>query len=335
MTKRVLTFFRKHLRGQPVEVSADPIPATAQGPFKPAANAPSRSASQPGAGRQPAPRIFPKGEWVDPNHDAPNGTKYQTFQSKVLGREVSYLIYLPPAYEQSARRYPVIYWLHGMGGNQRAGAMMFVPQVEAAVQEGALPPTIVVLVNGMVTSFYCDAAGGGMPVESVIVKDLIPHVNQTYRTIARREGRAIEGYSMGGYGAGHLGLKYPRVVRNRRSWTPGPCSIPRRREPRRRPDAGRLRQRQNARRWPNTPIRLAPQNADKLRGKTHIRIGCGSLDDLLPRNQALHEVLAQLQIDHQYEVVPDVAHDSGLYYKKLGAKGFEIHRTAFEGLDKK
>jgi hypothetical protein len=43
-----------------------------------------------------------------------------------------------------------------MGGNQRGGAMPFVPHVAAAIKEGALPPVIVVLVNGMVNGFYCD-----------------------------------------------------------------------------------------------------------------------------------------------------------------------------------
>ena len=262
-----------------------------------------------------------------------NGTKYATFQSKVLAREVSYLVYLPPGYEQGTQRYPVIYWLHGMGGNQRAGAMTFVPQVEAAIKQGSLPPAIVVLVNGMVTSFYCDSAGGDRPVESVIIKDLIPHVDQTYRTVAKREGRVIEGYSMGGYGAGHLGLKYPELF--------GTVVV----------DAGALLDPEAAgnpaggpmqgvfgndseRRVAEHPNTLARKNADKLRGKTRIRIGCGSLDGLLPRNQALHEVLTELQIAHDYEVVPDVAHESGRYYQKLGAKGFEIHRKAFETLGK-
>jgi enterochelin esterase-like enzyme len=44
---------------------------------------------------------MPKAEWLDPDRGAPNGTQYKTFQSKVLGREVSYLVYLPPGYGQT------------------------------------------------------------------------------------------------------------------------------------------------------------------------------------------------------------------------------------------
>jgi endo-1,4-beta-xylanase len=286
------------------------------------------------AGPGPKPmnrRPMPKAEWAEPDHGAPNGTQYKTFPSKVLGRDVSYLIRLPPGYEQEQNRYPVIYWLHGMGGNQRGGAMMFVPHVATAIKEGALPPVIVVLVNGMVNGFYCDSVDGQRPLESVIIKDLIPHIDQMYRTLARREGRVIEGYSMGGYGAGHLGFKYPELF--------GTVVI----------DAGALLDphlsnipadgptfgvfgRDTERRVAEHPMTLARQNADKLRGQTHIRIGCGSLDNLLPRNKALHDLLTELKIEHDYEIVPDVAHNSQLYYQKLGTKQFEFHRKSLTAL---
>jgi enterochelin esterase-like enzyme len=284
----------------------------------------------PDARRPMNKRPMPKAESLDPDHSAPNGTQYKTFQSKTLGREVSYLVWLPPGYEQEKKHYPVIYWLHGTGGNQRAaGATMFVPQVEAAIKEGVLPPVLVVSVNGMVNSFYCDSSDGQCPMESVIIKDLIPHVGATYRTIGRREGRVSEGYSMGGCGAGHLGFKYPEIF--------GTVVI----------NAGALIDPDlsngpmfgvfgddNARRVAEHPITLARKNADKLRDRTHIRIGCGSRDGLLPRNKELHELLTQLGIKHEYEVVPDVAHEPPLYFRKLGTKVFAFHRKSLEALDK-
>lgn len=275
-------------------------------------------------------REMPKGQWLDPDRTAPNGTQYKTFTSKILGgREVSYLIYLPPGYEQGQKRYPVIYWLHGMGSNQRGGATMFVPHVEAAVREGVLPPTIVVLVNGMVKAFYCNSSDGQCPIEDVIIKDLVPHVDATFRTVAQREGRVIEGYSMGGYGAGHLGLKYPElfgtvVINAGAMMDPNMSNAPKDG-----PMFGVFGD-DRARRVAEHPRELARANADKLRGRTRIRIGCGSLDNLLPRNQDLHEVLDQLHIEHQYEVVPDVAHESARYYQKLGTKVFEFHRKSLD-----
>ena len=307
-----------------VVIGAEPSKTTASAPSAPV---------YPEAPRAMARRPMPKAEWLDPDRGAPNGTQYKTFQSKVLGREVSYLVYLPPGYEQGRQRYPVIYWLHGMGGNQRGGAIMFVPHVQAAIKEGVLPPAIVVLVNGMVKSFYCDSSDGQCPMESVIIKDLIPHVDEAYRTIARREGRVIEGYSMGGSGAGHLGFKYPElfgtvVINAGALIDPSLASIPKDG-----PLFGVFGA-DNARRVAEYPRELARKNADKLRAKTNIRIGCGSLDSLLPRNQDLHELLTQLDIKHEYEVVPGVAHNSGLYYRKLGTKVFEFHRGCLEAQDK-
>jgi endo-1,4-beta-xylanase len=271
---------------------------------------------------------MPKAEWLEPDHSAPNGTQYKTFQSKTLNREVSYLVWLPPGYAQSTNRYPVIYWLHGSSGHQFGGATIFLPHVPEAIKEGALPPVIVVSVNGMVKSFYCDSSDGQCPMESVIIKDLIPHVDATYRTIAKREGRVIEGYSMGGYGAGHLGFKYPEmfgtVVINAGALVdPNLADFP---------PIFVVFGNDNARRVAEHPRELARKNADKLRDNTHIRIGCGSRDGLLSRNQDLHELLTQLGIKHDYEIVPDVAHESDLYYQKLGTKVFEFHRNGFAAL---
>ncbi|MCX6902412.1 MAG: alpha/beta hydrolase-fold protein, partial [Verrucomicrobia bacterium] len=295
----------------------------------PASSAPARANVGQPVDRRP----LPKGAWLDPDHSAPNGTQYQTFPSKVLGREASYLVWLPPGYEQQKKRYPVVYWLHGMGGNQRAGATIFVPQVAAAIKDGVLPPAIVVLVNGMVKSFYCDASDGQCPMESVIIKDLVPHVDETYRTLARREGRVIEGYSMGGSGAGHLGFKYPElfgtvVINAGALLDPSLMNIPK--------DGPMFAVfgTDNERRLAEHPRTLARRNADKLRGKTRIRIGCGSLDNLLPRNQDLHEQLTQLGIQHEFTIVPDVAHNSLLFYRKLGTNTFEFHRKSLEAQDK-
>jgi endo-1,4-beta-xylanase len=80
------------------------------------------------------------------------------------------------------------------------------------------------------------------------------------------------------------------------------------------------------------PSQLVTKNADKIRARTNIRIGVGKDDGLLSRNRDLHELLDRLKIEHQYEVVPDVAHNGVEYYKKLSAKGLELHRKAFEAL---
>jgi enterochelin esterase-like enzyme len=278
-------------------------------------------------------KTYPEPHWVDPNDSDASSAKFRKFASKTIGEEVSYHIYLPPQYEeQPSRRFPVIYWLHGLGGNQRGGTFTFGVRADEAIREGAMPVAIIVFVNGMVSSFYCDWVNSKRPAESVIIKDLVPHIDTTYRTIAKREGRLIEGYSMGGYGAGHLGFKYPELF--------GAVVI----------DAGALIGEmaingpnlapifegawggEKDRFWAEHPTTLATKNADLIRGKQRIRIGCGGDDNLLARNRELHELLTKLNIEHRYEVVEGVAHNAGEYYRKLGNKDFELHRQAFEAL---
>ena len=149
--------------------------------------------------------------WADPNKAEPAGTKYQTFHSQTIGGEVSYLVYLPPDYETHKDvRYPVVYWLHGGGGSQRTGDN-FIERLDAAIRAGKAPPMIAVLVNGVGGSLFCNSIDGKKPVETVIIRDLIPHVDKTYRTYGTPEKRAIEGFSMGGFGTIHLGFKYPEL----------------------------------------------------------------------------------------------------------------------------
>ena len=140
---------------------------------------------------------------------SPPLTLYRTFHSRTIDGEVGYLVYLPPDYRADHdRRYPVVYWLHGLGCGPAVGEV-FVWRLDQAIKAGRAAAMIAILVNGLPASMYCDSADGRDPVESVIIADLIPHVDATYRTIARREGRAIAGHSMGGFGSLRLAFKSP------------------------------------------------------------------------------------------------------------------------------
>src|SRR6476660_9815239 len=120
------------------------------------------------------------GPWVDPSRDEPAGTHYKTLRSATIGGDVSYLVWLPPDYNTApGRRYPVIYWLHGGGGNQRSGSF-FVDLYAGAVRRLLAPAAIIVLPNGLRESNWVDSKDGKSPVETVIIKDLVPHIDQTY-----------------------------------------------------------------------------------------------------------------------------------------------------------
>jgi putative tributyrin esterase len=136
----------------------------------------------------------------------PLPVKTVEFQSESVGRKMKYNIVLPAKYEQSTDRYPVLYLLHGYSGNYTNWSRMGVPDYARAYD------LIVVMPDGG-NSWYVNWAkseeGQKNNWEDAIIKDLIGHVDATYRTIAKREGRALNGLSMGGYGGLLLGLKHP------------------------------------------------------------------------------------------------------------------------------
>jgi endo-1,4-beta-xylanase len=271
--------------------------------------------------------------WVDPDRTAPAGTSYRTCESRTIGAQVSYLIYLPPDYETAkGARYPVLYYLHGLFATAAHSAREFVPHLDAAIRAQRMPAAIAVMVNGIRDSRYVDSFDGQRPVETVIIKDLIRHVDETYRTVATREGRAIEGFSMGGFGAARLGFKFPELF--------GVVSI----------FAGALLDEESVgtTMFPElysknfgsnrdyfiaqSPWTLAERNAKKIAGKTDVRIVVGANDPLKDRNVRFHQLLERVGIPHEFIVVPNVAHEGDALYRELGTRGFAFYRQAFAKL---
>lgn len=131
------------------------------------------------------------------------------FEAPSVGRTMKFNIVLPEGYEGDANaRYPVLYMLHGFTSNYTAWAKLGVPRV---VRD--LDLNLIVVMPDVGNSWYINWAesedGQKNAWEDFIVKDLIGHVDANYRTVARREGRAINGLSMGGYGGLTLGLRHP------------------------------------------------------------------------------------------------------------------------------
>ncbi|UUU29435.1 alpha/beta hydrolase-fold protein [Streptomyces sp. CA-210063] len=139
--------------------------------------------------------------WIDPCIHTSELGAYRVFPtpSRGQGSYASYAVYLPDAYaEKPHQRFPVIYFLHGGNGNQREAKHWLMTQVDNLIKAGELPPTIVVCAQGLSIGWYVNAretVDGVLsgPVEDVIVMDLIPHIDASYRTIARCEGRGTEG----------------------------------------------------------------------------------------------------------------------------------------------
>lgn len=268
-------------------------------------------------------------QWVDPVTDAPPGTIYRLFEtpSRGKGSKGSYLIYLPPSYAtQSARRYPVIYWLHGGFGNAREGAWA-VEQLDRGIHAGLVPETIVVLPQALPVGWYVNSKDGKRPIEDVLIEDLIPHVDATYRTIARQESRGIEGMSMGGYGALHLGMKHPTLFGAISSVAPAILQDLKDEPKERTFDTfGDDEAYYDA----NGPWTLARENADALRQGCAIRLLAGDQDARLRSTLlAFHELLTQLGIPHRFSEVKGAGHVYKDIVSGLGDEGFAFWRQSF------
>jgi endo-1,4-beta-xylanase len=150
--------------------------------------------------------------WVtSPLPELPANVTHHTFRSASMQREVGYCLYLPPGYEKDTqRRYPVIYHLHGAGGNETR-SVYSASVLHEGILAGKLPELIMVFPNGGRSTMYQDSGDGRFMAETMMIKELIPHIDATYRTIADRKARCIEGFSMGGRGSTHLAMRFPEL----------------------------------------------------------------------------------------------------------------------------
>ncbi len=126
-------------------------------------------------------------------------------------------IYLPPGYDRSGRRYPVIYWLPGYTGTGLGAANYnpWVPSlpevIDRVLQEGA-PPAILVMADGWTRyggSQYINSSFNGRYEDAI--KELVGYIDTHYRTMASRNHRGVVGKSSGGYGALVLAMRNPQV----------------------------------------------------------------------------------------------------------------------------
>ena len=130
-----------------------------------------------------------------------------SFASASLGRDVGYLVELPPSYAGGERRFPALYLLHGLFESSDFYERRGLAAAFAAAREaGELPEALVVAVDGS-NSFFVNGPAGAF--EDMVVRDLVEHVEKTYRAAPGRANRALFGVSMGGYAALRIAFKHP------------------------------------------------------------------------------------------------------------------------------
>lgn len=254
-------------------------------------------------------------QWVTSEAVTPLARRH-LFRSDLVGRPVSFHALMPPYYDtEPARRYPVVYWLHGSDGG--AGGIPMLSQFyRDAMVNGQMPHAIVIMANGLPNSMWCDSKDGASPVESMIIGELIPHVDRTFRTIASRAGRIVEGFSMGGQGAGRFGLKYADLFRACSLLGAGPLQLDFLEDD---PDLAPIESRRrlfeavygsdNDYYLAQHPRTWATARAGQLPPDHRIRIKVGGADSLVGNNRKLRDHLVSLGIAHDYLELPNVGHD--------------------------
>jgi putative tributyrin esterase len=133
-----------------------------------------------------------------------------SFASAALGREVRYVVDLPTSYDSAqARRYPVVYALHGLFEGPGFWDGRGLARILAELRAAGLHEFLVVAVDGG-NSFFVNAKGGRY--QDMVEQDLLAHVEATYRVAPGRAGRGLLGISMGGYGALNMAFKDPGLA---------------------------------------------------------------------------------------------------------------------------
>lgn len=135
-------------------------------------------------------------------------------QSKLLARKVPYCVVLPPSYDaEKTKRFPVIYYLHGLGDNEQslvnAGGWNVYEQLLRKKKIGEF----VMIGPAGFQSFYLDSQDGSLPYEQFFFTEFMPAVERKYRIGNTRDQRALLGISMGGFGAMHYAFARPQMFR--------------------------------------------------------------------------------------------------------------------------
>jgi len=138
--------------------------------------------------------------------------KSQHMKSRILNREMTYAVLLPKDYDSLNAGYPVVYLLHGMGDSETAwytgGNITYYGDANSAITL----PMIFVMPSGY-NSYWVNKYNGSYPYMDMLVNEMVPAIDSLFRTIKDPQHRAVMGYSMGGYGAMILPAKNPGVFK--------------------------------------------------------------------------------------------------------------------------
>jgi S-formylglutathione hydrolase FrmB len=252
--------------------------------------------------------------------------------SRILKQVAHYCVYLPAGYDAGAaqhpvQRYPVLYFLHGLGDNEQtlfnSGGWTLLDDLRGQRKMGDF---LIVAPEGR-RSFYINSADGSVRYSDFFLQEFLPHIESKYRIRPGRAARAISGISMGGYGALRFAFAHPELFSavsaqalDSASQTGAPLAAVL---------GAVFGQPINVPHWnENSPFVLAKQNADALR-KLAIYFNCGQDDNygFEKGAAALHDELKKENVKHEYRSYPG---DHGLaYFMSHFDEVMEFHSRAF------
>jgi len=255
-------------------------------------------------------------------------------RSRVLNGPVPYCALLPPAYDaDKTRRFPVLYYLHGLGDNEqmflRSGGWSMIQDLWERRELG----DFIIVTPAAGASFYLNSRDGQYRYEDFFLQEFLPFIEGRYRVRAGRASRGIAGISMGGYGALRLAFRRPdlfgsvavhsaAIVAELPAVDAGASA------------RGPLRLFADVFGSPvdrafwdrNNPLVLARTAA---LGGLKIYFDCGSQDDygFDSGAQALHNLLLSRKVPHEYHLYP--GGHSWLYFAEHLPASLEFESQAF------
>jgi S-formylglutathione hydrolase FrmB len=261
--------------------------------------------------------------------------------SSILKHPVHYCVYLPAGYDTSAshpaRTYPVLYFLHGLGDNERtlfnSGGWTMLDDLR---QQHKMGEFLIVAPDGGRT-FYINSADGSVRYNDFFLQEFIPLIETRYRITKGRNNRAISGISMGGYGALRFAFSHPELFSAASAQSAALITeSPQELDTAARAGAplGKLLATVfgspiDTQHWrDNSPFTLARKNAAALR-KVAIYFNCGQDDNygFEKGAAALHQQLQKAGVKHEYHPYPG---DHSLsYFLDHFTEVMEFHSQAF------
>jgi S-formylglutathione hydrolase FrmB len=265
--------------------------------------------------------------------------------SQILKRVVHYCVYLPASYnvvspglmKRPPFRYPVLYFLHGLGDNEQtlfnSGGWTLLDDLH---RQGKMGDFLIVAPEGR-RSFYINSADGSVRYSDFLVREFIPQIENKYLIRAGRGGRAISGISMGGYGALRLAFAHPEMFSAVSAQSAALITeTPQQLDAAARSGAPMARTLTSvfgdpiaAAHWnENSPFVLAKKNSAALQ-KLKIYFNCGQDDNYGFEKGAasLHQLLQKENISHEYHPYP--GDHSLTYFLSHFEEVMEFHSHAF------